>query len=1239
MPKREHWRSLPLSCLQFWPTVIILCLVLTSISLNFEVSQKNVGELDPGSVVDLVQCEWNSLNSNLRSLARLSGDKRAGANPTRHIVETLLGESYEPDGSSSARASQVSEGVRCRNARSAELLYLLVDSNGESHFWSESTVAAPAFPSIRLRHSVRQLDLKGTVVSSTKFILTRTKAEVFVVGSLRLGDGSAVGGGIAKIPNGPQVSTGDTSGRFFPDEHETSILSLFPTLGLSAFLIFLLAFFDRQKSINNGAITFSWRLVSLFILAAAAIHYSFLASRFVTCLTVTSYSLGFIFWSLASTVVCLLCGSAIIGFASGIIADQRYLLEKAGNAIAGLSSMFSVFSLDNDIGETAGLIVISVLAPVAALILTSRKTPSRNALLLVMFLQNAHENHILDIARDSQAFESSRDFLLSAPSVGETSHSLERIESFLHLVAQIDARDYPADQVAFILFAKSDLFSPDISVALQFSRENGRSSQYLQRFDMPLLAPPMVSANSWADSVCYGEKSFPSTRLNQWSLGQLWFQQIPGFRKEFGVLPRSIAGPSVSIIPNARSSPRTSGEIAGVLGSVNRSQQFTTENWIVSISEREFPVRFEDMFYFTIFWIVVLIANPQNAGATGEDRRRRLWIGHNWLIRGWLRSYIGKYLIAFTCTVIVPASVLFFFVSKYIEKRFIAEQLNSTLLAAEAAERFVIDYIEGLEPGIALETRIDKELLVWISKIIGRRIDVYWGKDFFSSSNVNQYYYGKIRVRIPFQVLKRISEQSIYRAADLSDDSSHAEGREAIVRLSLAEAGNFEQRGIHLAVASDLSRTAISLHLSTLRRRALIAIIALWLSLTVVARRLVSVLSDPISALIAQTDQVASGSKPSRFRSTDEEFAPLVTAIVKMDMRIGANMSALARERDFVRKVVDNINLGVVLLDDKSLPIFMNHIGAILVSEIEEDVHRTQARYVARRTDSDGFVRWRHALEIADSRVFTSCNEETKGQWEVDFLEFDASFKKQTLVIMKNLSESLRIQRLEAQMEISRIVAHEIKNPLTPIRLSAEHLIQVVREGRPGATEAIERCVDNILRQVDVLRELAAEFSFLGRRPHSSKRLEKILPIVASTVEHYYWTPFFNLIEIIPSTCEASVLFDSKQIERAIRNVIENALRASIESKAEPQIQLRVQDIGTHVSIRVTDNGPGIEPQLLSRIFQPYFSTYSSGTGLGLAIAKAIVEDHGGAISGRNLSGCGFEVEIKLPVANAGPRG
>jgi signal transduction histidine kinase len=261
-----------------------------------------------------------------------------------------------------------------------------------------------------------------------------------------------------------------------------------------------------------------------------------------------------------------------------------------------------------------------------------------------------------------------------------------------------------------------------------------------------------------------------------------------------------------------------------------------------------------------------------------------------------------------------------------------------------------------------------------------------------------------------------------------------------------------------------------------------------------------------------------------------------------------------------------------------------------------------------------------------NARIAATSGDEL-GRLGQDFNQMAADLERQR-------TELERTQRLAAWADMARQVAHDIKNPLTPIQLSAEHLRRVNEDhGRP-LSPVLDECVTAILGQVRLLRQIAGEFSSFASSP-TARPEPTNLPALIEEVVAPYRTGLSGRISIVLEAQDdlPPVATDRTLLARALTNVLENALHA-MPGTGELTVATRViRDRHPAAIIEITDTGVGMDEEALSKIFQPYFSTKATGTGLGLTIAKRNVELNGGTIQVASARGVGTTVTLTLPLA------
>jgi signal transduction histidine kinase len=259
-----------------------------------------------------------------------------------------------------------------------------------------------------------------------------------------------------------------------------------------------------------------------------------------------------------------------------------------------------------------------------------------------------------------------------------------------------------------------------------------------------------------------------------------------------------------------------------------------------------------------------------------------------------------------------------------------------------------------------------------------------------------------------------------------------------------------------------------------------------------------------------------------------------------------------------------------------------------------------------------------------DARIATSSSDELRGLVE-DFNRMADDLKRQR-------ADLERTQRLEAWADMARQVAHDIKNPLTPIQLSAEHARRVNLDRGAPLSPVLDECVNAILSQVRLLRQISAEFSSFASSPTPRPEPTNLRDLIAEVVEPYRTGLASRVpIELQMADDLPEIALDRTLFARALTNIIENALHAMPGGGTLTIVANRRRSETTDViSVQVRDTGVGMDADALAKIFEPYFSTKTTGTGLGLTIAKRNVELNGGAISVASERGVGTVVTILL---------
>jgi len=234
------------------------------------------------------------------------------------------------------------------------------------------------------------------------------------------------------------------------------------------------------------------------------------------------------------------------------------------------------------------------------------------------------------------------------------------------------------------------------------------------------------------------------------------------------------------------------------------------------------------------------------------------------------------------------------------------------------------------------------------------------------------------------------------------------------------------------------------------------------------------------------------------------------------------------------------------------------------------------------------------------------------------------------VVVFDDVTKLVQAQRATAWGEVARRLAHEIKNPLTPIQLSAERLqAKLANKLAPEDAATLSRATETIINQVAAMKGMVDDFGEYARTPAPDLQPLDLNALVREVLGLYE-----HAGALVQPTLQGGlprVTGDATQLRQVIHNLLQNAQDA-LAGSASPRIEVHTERAGNFACLRISDNGCGFPEAIMTRVFEPYVTTKLRGTGLGLAIVKKIIDEHNGAVSVENLPGRGASVSITLPL-------
>lgn len=410
-------------------------------------------------------------------------------------------------------------------------------------------------------------------------------------------------------------------------------------------------------------------------------------------------------------------------------------------------------------------------------------------------------------------------------------------------------------------------------------------------------------------------------------------------------------------------------------------------------------------------------------------------------------------------------------------------------------------------------------------------------------------------------------------------------------------------------------------------------------------------LTGPINKLALATRRVADGDLDFTLeKESDDEMGLLVDSFNSMTADLLASNRQLAQahealqestsiseqRRQYLETILKNVAAGVIAISEDNQITTINRFAEELLkidlsSFLGQDFHEVLAR--SHVIVMDGFLKELHesgkqSIE-RHLRLTVRPGETLSLLVNVTRMFDDEHQPIGYVIVFDNLTNLEKAQRLAAWQEVARRIAHEIKNPLTPIQLSAQRLRKRYLDNLPGDSNIFDQCTATIITQVDEIKRLVSEFSDFARMPRVRKKLSDITEMVTDTLvlyrEGHKHIEFSTDIEPgIPP-----FKFDPVQLKRVLINLLDNAVTILPDGGT---IHIGLRHTKESVLMSVADNGPGISEKVRDRLFEPYFSTRKSGTGLGLAITHTIVAEHNGTITVQGNIPTGSVFTVELPV-------
>lgn len=437
----------------------------------------------------------------------------------------------------------------------------------------------------------------------------------------------------------------------------------------------------------------------------------------------------------------------------------------------------------------------------------------------------------------------------------------------------------------------------------------------------------------------------------------------------------------------------------------------------------------------------------------------------------------------------------------------------------------------------------------------------------------------------------------------------------------------------------ELARDGLTrLYAITLTLTLLLALAAAFSAAFILARRFTA----PLTILAEGTQAVAAGDfSPKQTVVSNDELGILTQSFNRMTFQLREahteterHRADLERARAYLQEVLDNLSAGVLAFDRRFVLKAVNGAAKTLLAEdwvglISEPLEAWPRQEHLARTIRDGFAKHGDASwQLEVERVLP---DGRKQQLMVHGSELPEQSGGGYVVVFDDITELIAAQRATAWGEVARRLAHEIKNPLTPIQLAAERLEhKLAKQLADADADMLQRSTRTIVNQVQAMKHMVDSFRDYARLPPANLMALDLNELLRDMLVLYESSK--TPIKAALASDLPRIKGDPTQLRQIIHNLIRNAQDAT-EGLADPCIDVMTSATGKQVLLVIADNGAGFPPEIMANAFEPYVTTKPKGTGLGLPIVKKIIEEHGGKIALGNREAGGAEIRISLLVA------
>ena len=410
-------------------------------------------------------------------------------------------------------------------------------------------------------------------------------------------------------------------------------------------------------------------------------------------------------------------------------------------------------------------------------------------------------------------------------------------------------------------------------------------------------------------------------------------------------------------------------------------------------------------------------------------------------------------------------------------------------------------------------------------------------------------------------------------------------------------------------------------------------------------------LSEPLALLAEGTKKIAKGNfKTMLPEKGKDELGVLVRSFNSMTRQLDQatqtsanNQIRLESARSYLETVLAHLSSGVIVInDDMEIKSFNIAASKILQIDLSKNTNQLITSISNKnKLLNDFVVSIQEEIKAARSKKHFEIIKQFEIKYEknnqvlsLQITPLPQNKVKNYVLMIDDITMMIQAQRDAAWSEVARRLAHEIKNPLTPIQLSAERIKHKLGSKlNKEDTDILDKAVSTIVNQVDAMKTMVNEFSEYARAPKLNLELTDINETIKE-ISHLFENSGIKITTTLLKGLP-KIKVDVNMMRQVLINLIQNAQDAMINNTKKPSIKINTNKYKNYLILSIEDNGPGFSADILKKAFEPYVTSKSHGTGLGLAIVKKIIEEHEGTIAVENIKNGGANINIQLPISKS----